>query len=381
MRRKLTSVMAAIAIAIGAIAWILSGQYGKANDAADDGAAAETRSAADGSAERVAETRTAETRAGAAMTAVRYRTSFAEPREISLIVTGRTEASRRVIVRAETEGSVAAILAERGARIAPGDAIARLDIDDREARLAEAEAVLRQRRIEFDAAKSLNTRGFRADTALAGAQAALDAARATVKRIRIDIDNTRIAAPFEGVLQARPIEVGDYLREGDQVATIVDLDPIVIAVDVAERQIGAVEMGQVGRATLVNGERLDVVVRYISASANPATRTFLVELESPNPDHRVAEGLTAELSLPLETRLAHSVAPGLLSLDDDGVIGLKTVDAVGRVVFHPVDIIDGDESRVWVAGLPDRVDLITVGQEFVRAGQKVDAVPDSDAGS
>ncbi|MCR9256902.1 MAG: efflux RND transporter periplasmic adaptor subunit [Alphaproteobacteria bacterium] len=367
MRRKLTSVLVAAVIAIAATAWILSGQYGQANDTPDRAPqpAAETARAPE----------------PGKLSKVRVRTSIATPREIALIVTGRTEASRSVELRAETEGQVTAVHAERGARIVTGDKIVTLRLDDRLATLNEYKALRRQREIEFEAARALNEKGYRAETSLAQAAAALDAARAAVERVEIDISKTVITAPFDGVLQDRPAEVGDYLREGDAVAMLVDLDPVVIAVDVAERQIGSISVGKVGSAELVGGTVIDGVVRYISASANPATRTFLVELESPNPDYRIAEGMTAELNLPLETKLAHEIAPGLLSLNDDGILGLNTVNAAGQVVFHPVDIIDGDERQVWVSGLPERVDLITVGQEFVSHGDTVEALPDTAAGS
>lgn len=353
MRRKLTSVFTALLIAGGATLWILSGQDGQAEDKAQA-----IQSVSEQAEEK-------------ALREVRVRPYRAETREITLVVTGRTQASRTVTLRAETEGRIRKVHKERGNRVSANDRIASIRLDARRARLAEQEALLAQQQLEYDAAEVLNQKGYRAETQLAQAKAALDAAKASLQALQIDIEKTEIAAPFDGVLETRPVELGDFLREGDTVGTIVDLDPIVVAVDVAEKQIGNLTVGQVGTATLVTGAEIDGVIRFISSSANPATRTFRVELESPNPDHAIAEGLTAELDLPLETKLAHRLSPGLLSLNEGGELGLRAVDADDRVVFYEVEIIDGDEKMIWVTGLPANVRLITVGQEFVNDGDRV----------
>jgi multidrug efflux system membrane fusion protein len=64
-----------------------------------------------------------------------------------------------------------------------------------------------------------------------------------------------------------------------------------------------------------------------------------------------------------------------LALDDAGLLGLKSVDGEGRVHFHPVHILKSGRDGLWVEGLPDTVELITIGQGFVRAGDHVKAVP------
>ena len=70
--------------------------------------------------------------------------------------------------------------------------------------------------------------------------------------------------------------------------------------------------------------------------------------------------------------MAQKVSPALFALNDDGVVGLRTVDADGRVAFNPVEIVRDDGDGVWVVGLPDTATLITVGQELVAQGQSVE---------
>ena len=306
---------------------------------------------------------------------VRVAPFSAQPFVEEMILQGRTVADRAVTIRAEIYGVVEDVHAERGEGVRSGSLLVRLEVQDRAARVVEAHALLRERELEWQAARSLNERGYRADTQLAQAAAELDAARAGLRLAEIALDNIRLRAPFDGIVADRYVELGDFVDVGDPIAEILDLDPLRIVVQVAERYLGRVEVGDSGWAVLVDGRRVEGVVGYVGPAANEATRTFPVELEVPNPDARVIEGLTAQVHLPVEEIRAHYVTPMVLTLSDDGRIGVKAVDADNRVVFHPVQIIAGDSGGVWVGGLPPAVTVIVVGQEFVVAGQSVEPVP------
>ena len=350
-----SSYWMALGVTLAATAWIASGQLG-ARDAAPDAKRAET-AAGDQRAAQLA--------------AVRVMASEATLTDRLVLLRGRTEPSRSVTLRSETIGRVAVVAADRGARLAAGDLVVQLAEDDRAARLAEAKGLLNQREVEFRASQTLSERGYRPDNQHAAARALADAARAQVARIELDIRRTQIKAPFKGVLDKRAVEVGDYLKEGDTIATLVDLDPIIVVGALTETDRGKVADGQVGRARLATGQELVVTVRYVASNADAATRTFRVELESPNADLRAVGGVTAEIVIPVERILAHKITPALLTLDERGVIGVKTVDEADVAAFHPVEIVGDGPDGMWVTGLPAKTRIVTVGQEYVRAGQKV----------
>jgi multidrug efflux system membrane fusion protein len=329
--------------------WVLSGQFGGDSSPATDAVASapEPRS-------------------------VRVIRSTAVARDEAVLVTGQTAASREVEIRAEIDGRVVELPVDRGKTVAPGDVVVRLATDDRAARLEETKALLRQREIEYTAAKRLNERGYRADTALAEAAALLDAARAAVKRMEVEIANTVIAAPFEGVLETRPVELGSYLKASDPIATVVDLDPLKVVGYVTETDVSGIRAGGPGEARLPSGERLIGTVAFVGAVADQVTRTFRVEIDVPNAGGRVAAGLTAEMRLPVGRAMAHRVSPALLSLADDGRVGVKTVDESGTVRFAPIEVLgNADADTIWVGGLPDQATIISVGHEFVRDGDRV----------
>ncbi|MDP6705466.1 MAG: efflux RND transporter periplasmic adaptor subunit [Alphaproteobacteria bacterium] len=355
------SYLLALVIALAAGAWLLSGIYPDLLAGADD-------------VGPTAIDKVADTKPALPLPTVRVARLMARERPEEVVVYGRTEAVRTVLIKAETPGRIVDLPVRRGARVKAGDMLARLALDDREARLSEAEAMVRQRRIEYEAAEKLKAKGFRAKTAHAANEASLDAAKAQVARIEIDISKTRVRAPFDGVVEEQVAELGAYVKVGEVIARLVDEDPYLVVGQVSEIDVARIALGAEGRARLTNGEQVAGKIRFIAATADPETRTFRIELEVPNPGHRLRDGLTAELSLPVGTIRAHAVTPAILTLDDKGRIGVRSVDADRRVRFHAVQILASDGDGVWLAGLPEVVDLIVVGQEFVRHGDAVKAV-------
>ena len=302
---------------------------------------------------------------------VRVRTIMAETRRQDLVVRGQSEALRKVLVRAETAGKVSAVRADRGKAVKAGDTICELKVDERLAMLKQARAVMKQRRLEYDASKQLKEKGFRSDTAVAGDQAEFEAANAQVERMERELQNTKLKAPFDGIVDARMVDVGDYLAPGQPCALVIDQDPFLVVGQASEKDVGAIHTGDVGWAKLVTGERVDGKVRFISKSADLATRTFRVELEVSNKDGAIRDGVTAEMHITGEQVEAHRISPAILTLDEKNAIGVRIVDAGKHVRFMPVTIVAEAADGVWISGLPKSVMIITVGQDYVTIGQEV----------
>lgn len=353
------SVLLAAALALAATAWLISGQLGEKQEAE-------------------AQKPPAVLEDEASIPSVRVRTQVAEARTNRIVLRGRTEAVRTVEIRAETQGLIRELAIERGATVKAGDLLARLSAEGRPAQLKEAQALYKQRKVEVEAARRLSKKGFRAETQLAAAEAAMEAAEASVRYAQVEIENTRILAPFDGLIDERMIELGDFVDRGDRITRIVDLDPILVVANVNELDIGRLSVGEIGEARLITGLEVAGQIRFISSVADSQTRTFRVELEVPNPDGAIPDGVSAELRLPVEEVAAHRVSPAILTLTDQGEVGVRTLDKENRVRFQKVKILDNDRDGVWLSGLPAQVTFITVGQEFVVEGQEVSPVKDSD---
>ncbi|WP_417797474.1 efflux RND transporter periplasmic adaptor subunit [Terasakiella pusilla] len=287
---------------------------------------------------------------------------------------GHTQSDREVEIKAETEGNISEVLVEKGTFVKQGDIIARINIDDRQRTLQSAQALVRQRQLEFEASRKLSQKSFRSQTKLAEAEALLNAAQAQLESARLDLEQTNIKAPFDGKLESRTVEVGDYVSKGSLIAKVVDLSPIVIQVEISENKISKIQDGQPAQALLNDGRTVHGIVRFVASTSDSSTRTYKIEIEGENPNNEISAGLTTQVRLEVGSQKAYRVSPAILTLSDEGVVGVKTVDNNNIVVFHPVNLLDDTPEGIWVSGLPDTARIILRGQEYVSAGQTVTTV-------
>jgi len=304
-------------------------------------------------------------------TRVRAVESVASQRDTELIVRGKTEENRRVLVRAEVSGRIVSLPTTKGTSVQTGELLCEIAVDSRDAALSEAKARTHQATLEYKGIKNLEKKGLQAQTNVAKAKASLESARTALSRAQLALANTQIRSPFNGVVEELPVEVGDYLRIGDACALIIDTDPMVLTGQVAEKDIANVTLGEEVGGRLITGEVLTGVIDYISQSANKSTRSYRVEALVANPQHTIRAGITSELLLPIGGQLAHHISPAYLVLNDSGAMGVKTVNELQRVEFHPVQVIAEGIDGVWVTGLGPRATVIVVGQEVVFAGESV----------
>jgi len=290
---------------------------------------------------------------------------------------GRTEAARVVTVRAEVAGTVEETLAHEGDEVAQGDPLCRVSVEARAARLAEARARLASRDLELTAAQELAERGHRSANQVAVAQAAYDAADAALAQANIEMENTVLRAPFAGVFDERLAEIGDYLSVGGACGVVAEVDPILVTAQAAERAVRFIHVGDQTDVLLTTGETLHGVVRFVQFRADPATRTFRIEIEAPNVDGLVRAGLSADIRLQGTPREAARIPSGVLTLNDDGLIGVRILDAEDIVRFVPIDIIEDTPTGIWAAGIPADARVIVRGQNFVVEGRKARAAADA----
>jgi multidrug efflux system membrane fusion protein len=206
---------------------------------------------------------------------------------------------------------------------------------------------------------------------LAASRAAYDASKAAVKGRQVELSRATIRAPFDGILDRLPVKVGDFISVGQPCATIIDKDPLLVVGHIAENQVNSVRLGAIGKAAFVTGETVQGKVRYIAETPNLATRTFRIELEIDNKDLLLRDGVSAELTLQTGNVLATRIPQGILTMSDDGKLGVRVIDE-GRVAFRDVAIVADNLDGVLVTGLRARENVIIAGGEYTRDGRQVD---------
>lgn len=304
---------------------------------------------------------------------VQVTTMLADQVNTEISVYGRTEPDRITMLRAEVNAQVLEILVAEGQPVTAGQKLVLLDKNDLPERIAAAKSTLKQRLIEQEGAKSLGKQGFQSQATQAQADANVASARAQLKALEVDLENTIIVAPFDGVMDSQFIEVGDYLRDGDNIASIVDLDPLVIKADVTETDVASLQIGQIAQGRLASGESVSGEIRYIASVSAEGTNTFKIEVAVPNADRHLLAGMSTQLALPLEQTYAVRVTPAVMALDERGELGVKVVEN-NVVKFVPINMVKSDSQGVWLSGLGQQADIITLGQGFVRDGDRVEVV-------
>jgi multidrug efflux system membrane fusion protein len=290
-------------------------------------------------------------------------------REISLY--GRTEPDRIATIRSEVKGLVKEVHVQEGERVSKGQKIISIEKSDVVSRLKSAKATLEQREVELKGAQSLKKQGYQSQTALAQAIANVETAKADMVSYQLAVFKSQIIAPFDGIINVRFVEVGDFLKIGDNIAILVDLDPLVIAANVTEVNVHGLKTQQQATGRMVSGDVLQGKIRYISSISEPGTNTFRIEVEVPNADYSQMAGISTELALPLEKTWAMRISPAVMALDEQGNLGVKTV-VDEHVKFVPIDIVKSDSQGVWLSGMGQQADIITLGHGFVRDGDKVE---------
>jgi multidrug efflux system membrane fusion protein len=296
----------------------------------------------------------------------------------TIILQARSEADKLVTVASETGGTISQLPVSKGSFVQKGQIICRIDVGARAAQLAQARAQRDARKIEFNAAQKLVKQGHMSKSQMAAAQAAFDASVAAVKSALVELERTKIRAPFDGILDRQPVKIGHYMSPGQPCGTIIDKDPLLVVGYISENQINRIAIGATGQAKLSTGEVAQGKVRYIAESPNLTTRTFRVELEVANKDLQLRDGMTAELTINAGEVVASRVPQSVLTLAGDGRLGVRVLQN-NRVVIRPIQIIKDDQDGAVVTGLGASEMVIVRGGEFTRDGREVDFEMLSDA--
>lgn len=297
-----------------------------------------------------------------------------------LTLSGYTECVRRVMVRAEIPGKIKQVLKEKGSPVQSGEELVLIEESNYPALLEEARSRFIQKDLEYKSAVKLQAKAFKAENALAEAKADLATAKSALALCEKNMAATHINAPFEGVFEEKFVDVGAFVNVGDPIVEIMDLDPLRVICHVPEKNIECLTMGMHAAVQLSNVCTSPLVghISYISKHAEAKTRTFQVELLIDNADLKISSGLTTEVVINVNSMRGHFISTALISLRDDGVLGIKIVED-GKVSFRPVNLANATPDGVWVTGLPETVSIITVGGEYVVEGQEVETVLKSKA--
>lgn len=300
--------------------------------------------------------------------------SESKPIVRDIIVQGELEPLRQIEIQSQVESKVIALPVKKGQRILAETLLMQLDEEDRAAQIRRARADVNNQQFELSAAQKLKKQGLQAENRLKASLSALAMAQADLKRAQLQLQYTRIKAPFDGVMEQRYVELGTHVEPGEKLALIIDESVLKAVADISQQSIQQVSLGQMVQITLLDGRVSQGTISYISRVGDSETHSFRIEADIANADLTLNAGVSAKLSIAVGKENAHFISPAVLSLNDEGTVGVKSVNKHNKVVFYATDLIRSEANGIWVSGLPQRVQMITQGHAYVNSGEKVTPV-------
>ena len=352
------SRIAAILLAIGAVVWI--GSRAIEPQAEEHPSAATEKASTQVPVQRVAVIDAA-----------------AERHQQQTVLSCVTQADHRAQAVARGAGVIVDLKVKLGATVKAGDLIAVISDEGRQSAVHQAQALVDQRQAEYDANKRLIDQGSIPRNQLTALESAVAASKAALASAQAEAARANVVAPIEGVVNELPMQVGQAVQIGSALATIVDPDPMLAVGAVSENRRAKIQIGQPASVRFIDGSMVNGAVSFVGLSADKATRTYPVQAAMTNAKATIPDGVTCEMTVTLAPIMAVGVPRSALVFSDEGHLGVRIVGDGEKAVFAPVDVVDDAINIVWVTGLTGSVRIITVGQDFVRDGDRVVAVPAS----
>ena len=290
----------------------------------------------------------------------------------TLTMRARTEPNRAVNVLAQVSGKISAILAEEGSSVAQGQGICEIDAEDRRLRLKQAEAALENASIAYRGALKLKSVGYQSELAISQAKAALAAAKTNRKRAQLDVENLQVKAPFAGFVESRPVEIGDFIMPGQRCATVVELSPLKVEALATELEIANLALNAGAEVVIAGQTYSGAQVSFLARQANAATKGYRVEALMENPDQLLRAGVSAQLNVQLAAVQAHLIPASSILLGDRGNSVVRVLLNDQTVTSVDIAVVGETREGIWVTGLPKEVVLVTVGQNYIIDGERVE---------
>jgi len=293
---------------------------------------------------------------------------------------GFSEASRIVILKSQVDGRISTKQFKKGNFYKAGTQLLLIDPEDKIAKVKEMEALLNQRKKEYEVSESLFKKGFRSEVKLSQSRTNFENALALFEKSQVALNNTKVTMPFDSAIEESYVELGDYLKKGDSIAKVVDLSPLFIETSANEKQIKDILVNQKAKVNIV-GKEITGLVNYISKTSDPNTRNFKIQVKIENDDYKILSGLSSEIEIQGPKQNAYLVPSSLVTLNNIGKIGIKIIE--NQIVkFIPIEILSDTGNGYWIdskeLSANNYISIITQGQDFTIDGEKVTVIKNND---
>lgn len=288
--------------------------------------------------------------------------------EDDALAVGTLRSNQGVVLRPEVAGRIVRLGFGDGQRVRRGQLLVQLDDTLQQAQVRQAEAQAGIARTNLQRSRELLAQNFVSQSAVDQNAAALDVAQAQVALAQAQLGRMRIAAPFDGVVGIRQVNVGDYVKDGADLVTVEDLSSVWVDFRLPERFLSRLKVAQGVEVTLdaLPGRAFRAVVTALDSQLDANGRSVLVRARLGNADTVLRSGMFAR------ARVVFAVREQALVVPEEALVPLGDRQYVFKVVDGP----DGKlaqrvEARIGqrVPGKVELLDGVAAGDTVVLAGQ------------
>lgn len=293
--------------------------------------------------------------------------------ETFISAVGTLKAKDSVVIRPETSGKVASVSFQSGSNVKKGDVLFSLDDRVIRAQLAEANAKLKNAKSEWVRYKKLFKEKAIQKSKLEQSQAAYEMAKAQADMMQARLNNTVLRAPFDGIIGIRDISPGSYVREGDEIVSLENIDPIYVDFRISEIYLERVKKGQTVEVEIDGFPQnlYEATIEAIDPGVDEKGHSIRVRGILPNPMKDLRPGLFARVRLPNTTHENIMLVPET-SIETEGNEEFVFVILDGVARRAPIKTGGRNGKMVEVtAGLKPGMMVITTGQLRLGEGYPV----------
>lgn len=299
---------------------------------------------------------------------------------------GTLEAEKDVDLVARAAGPIVELSAEEGQKVTAGQLLARIDDREIRAQLEVAKVRLEETELAYQRAKKLHAGELVSEEALDQALASYQSAQGDYERLRVQLQYTEITAPFSGLIVTRYVRFAEHLANGARLFRISDFDPLLCPIQVPERELPRLRVGQTARLEVEAwGETaFDARVLRVSPVVDAATGTVRVTLEVKG-QGKLRPGMFASVFLEMDRRPDALVIPksalALDSLGDTVFVAEGGVAGGGVAVRRSLTLgFQNDDLLEVREGLSEGETVIVVGQDGLSEGTPIEILRTVGAG-
>ncbi|BCA80243.1 efflux RND transporter periplasmic adaptor subunit [Desulfuromonas sp. AOP6] len=301
--------------------------------------------------------------------------------EETFTLPGTLEAWEDLTLSVEVAGTVRQIGPQEGDQLKAGATILHMDTDILETSLERAEADYRLRQKELERIRRLREQNFVSAQEFDTAINAFDVADAELKRLRTTLEKSALRTPVTGRLDRLLVDRGEYVKEGTAAAVVIQIDRLKVLIEVPEKDVAFVKIGDQVRIEQAAIEGLPQIVLpgkiiHLAYKADASTKTYLAKIEVSNGTGLLRPGMI------VRTRIVRRSLPDVLAVPLYAVVereGQKFlfVEEGGAVFRRPVELgaVIGDKV-VILSGVEAGERLVVKGQQLMTHGAKVKVAGD-----